>query len=277
MKKITLLSVILLALTATAALAQGGIDLVWNDYYGYGNGGAVVTKWACWSDFGLVGGPAAPAATDYNSPCDANDEFVGIMTSFKLNENMPDFFGITCILDGEIAVATLPAWWEMYNVGSCRPNALTADGNFTTIKAYKKGCLDPWSNLAPPMVIAYQSPLFAVPPVVQSSLVAPNTFRIKTAGALTGTANLLAANTYYGHGLTITFENTLASPGPQCAGCLEPGRITLNEILCDGVTPPAQRLTNMLHNQSITWHGGGAAGPTPAQNSTWGQVKSLYR
>jgi len=272
MKKITLLSVILLTLTAAAALAQGGIDLVWNDHLGYGNGG-VVTEWACWSDFGQVGGPPAPPTTDYNSPCDADGEFVGMMCSFKLNADMPDFFGITAILDGSIEATTLPLWWEMWNAGSCRPNGLTADADFTALRAYKKGCLDPYSGLAYGMVIAYQSPTFPVPPVVKSSLAGPNTFRTKVAWVLVGPVSLLASNEYYATGLALTFENTLSG----CPGCSTPGRITLNEILVDGIEPPSQRLTNALHNQTIGWHGGEAAGPTPAQNSTWGQVKSLYR
>jgi hypothetical protein len=276
MKKITLLSIFLLALTATAAMAAGGIDLVWDDYYGYGNGGAAVTKWACWSDFGKTGGPANPPCTDYASPCDADDEFVGMMCSFKLDAAMSDFFSTTEILDGQMVGASLPPWWEMWNPGSCRPNAITADGAYTTTKAYKKGCLDPYLGNASGLVIAYQSPQFPVSPALQSSLAGPNTFRIKSVMALVNPVALNATNEYYACGLTITFENTLASPGPQCLGCLAVGRITLNEILVDGLTS-SQRLQAQLHNRSITWHGGAGTDPTPARNSTWGQVKSLYR
>jgi hypothetical protein len=278
MKKITLLSIILLAVTATAALA-GSIDLVWNDYYGYSNG-TFVTKWACWNDFGKVNGPANPAPTNYDSPCDvsseADPEAVGMMCSFQLTANMPDFFGTTSVLDGQVGTTDLPLWWEMYNSGSCRPTSLTSDADFTgggvTAKAYKKGCLDPYAGGAQGGVIAYQSPMFPVTPAFKSSLAGPSSFRIKVAYALTGTSNVLAANEYYGAGLKINFLKTITPP--FCAGCLEPGAITLNEILVDGVTS-SERITTSVHNNHLQWHGGNF--PTPARNSTWGQVKSLYR
>jgi hypothetical protein len=284
MKKISLLSIILLALTATVAMA-GSIDLVWNDYLGYTP--APVVRWACWYDFGKVNGPSGLPPTDYPTECAMNEETVGLMASFKLDANMADFFGTTTILDGQIAAANLPTWWEMWNAGSCRPNALTADQNFTgvlaTRKAYKAvgGCADPYTNLGAGGVIAFQSPMFPVSPQLQSSLAGPNTFRIKVAWALTGTKSLTTTPQYYGTGITITFENTLDDPLADppvvaCPGCAVSGRITLNEILVDGVTS-SQKLTASEFNNTVTWRGGLGTDPTPAKNSTWGQVKSLYR
>jgi hypothetical protein len=78
----------------------------------------------------------------------------------------------------------------------------------------------------------------------------------------------------------LTFNNAKTVGLGACPGCLTSVCFCLNSILVTN-TPgnPAgnKYLTNPINN-TATWQGGGPCdGVTPAKNTTWGQVKSLYR
>src|SRR5215470_11278429 len=95
MKKILLLTGVLLALTASLASA-GGINLAWQDCLG--SGGVVNRNFACNTNAGV-----------------ANDLYI----SFDPPTAIPDINGSNPIIDLQSASTPLPQWWLMKNVGSC--------------------------------------------------------------------------------------------------------------------------------------------------------------
>ena len=75
----------------------------------------------------------------------------------------------------------------------------------------------------------------------------------------------------------------------SCAGCLTPVCIVLNSVNVVAGTSANIKLsgpTNGIDSNVATWQGGagvstllgqGCPAATPNRNTTWGQVKSLYR
>src|SRR5690349_7218163 len=110
MKKILLLSGVLLAFSASMALAAGGLNLAWGP--------------SCWAD-----NPAASKTWT----CATNGATLATFTgSFTVGSDIPDFVGISAVIDLQANSATLPAWWDFFNPGSCRPTSLSVGADFTT-------------------------------------------------------------------------------------------------------------------------------------------------
>jgi hypothetical protein len=63
----------------------------------------------------------------------------------------------------------------------------------------------------------------------------------------------------------------------NCAGCAAPAGIWLDEIKLQSPNAPSQRITNEWNNNCLGLNGGSWNCYTPAQNRSWGAVKSLYR
>lgn len=252
MKKTLLLSGLLLALTASMALAAGpggGINFAW---------GA-----GCWAD---------NPVNLKTWVCSANTSNIGaIMTgSFAPSINQTDFVGIEVVVDLQASAGALPDWWQLFNAGSCRATSLSTDANFTTAPG---GCLDPWSGLASGGIAAYQTTTTAPP--VPNGL--PNAARLKVAYALADSSPLAMATEYYGFKAVLNGLKTVGTGA--CAGCLTPVCVVLNEIKSAGVRGSVARNTTPMSNTALGWQARDAVycAATPTHNATWGQVKSLYR
>ena len=82
--------------------------------------------------------------------------------------------------------------------------------------------------------------------------------------------------------LNILKGKTTGSPPAGCPGCLQPACIVLNSIkLARPAGAPGGDVTlaNAAVSSHVTWQGGtpNCPGATPTQNTSWGQVKALYR
>jgi hypothetical protein len=179
-------------------------------------------------------------------------------------------------------VGEVPAWWQLYNIGSCRPNSIypglppiapaaPCAGNQTT-KLWSAG---------PPSggIIAYQTTRY--PPPAPLPAPAPSRFRIKMGYATASgrTAPLVTTQQYNTFNLTIDTYNSAIEEGgvtTPCAGCDVGVSLVLSEIYIVGAAA-TETITAPLANTCITWQGGANNCYTAARNSTWGQVKSLYR
>jgi hypothetical protein len=250
MKKL-LLSVILLALTASVALA-GNLNI------NYGGG--------CWSD----GTPLAAKTF----ACTSNTGNMQMTGSFIPTVHKTDWLGMTAILDGHtIEGVNLPDWWQLFNTGACRQASLSVSGDFTG--SPQVGCVDPFSGLAAGGIGAYQTTLY--PPPFPLNAPPPNRFRLKIAYGLTGEYALPVDGTEY-YAFRVTVNNLKTVGTPSCAGCLTPLTMILEEIVSVSLVHGNETITLPAGNNCLTWQGGGpSCGETPALNSTWGQVKSLYR
>jgi len=249
MKKL-LLSVILLALTASVALA-GHLNL------NYGAG--------CWSD----GTPLAAKTF----ACNVNSGNFQMTASFIPTAPRADWVGMTAILDGHTQPGVpLPAWWQFYNTGSCRQASMSTSADFTSSPAI--GCMDPFGGLANGGIGAYQTTLY--PPPAPLNVPPANRFRLKVAYGLTTEGDLPVGVEYYAFRATVNYLKTMGTTA--CAGCATPLTMVLEEIRSTGLASGSELITLPAGNGCLTWQvGGPGCGETPAVNSTWGQVKSLYR
>jgi len=235
------LHLLLFSMAATAH-AQGGVNLRWSD---------------CASGIGF---------THASFACATNTGTHTVVASFVPPP------GVTAL--GRTAIAlricaetpSYPAWWELFNPGSCRPSSLvwTSPGGVS--------CLNPWEG-------------------------APVAGSIISVGPGLGTADRLVyadSHTADGSGhavdptleyeavrLVIDHDHTVGTGA--CAGCIAPVWLVLEQVdlfMTDGSPPihltmPVQGLYATWQSTIYTWPP--CLIPTPARNRTWGEIKSLYR
>jgi hypothetical protein len=245
MKKTLLLTGILLALLAPMAHAAGGVNINW------GTG--------CWSD----GTPL----NDLTFACNRNTGSATITCSFAVSADQPNFVGIELDLEGATEDATVPAWWQMGG-GDCRGAAFSSGENFAS--APQVGCTDMWQNQAQGGVAMYGwGPLWGGNNRTHVLIV--------YAVAAESPIPLTAGVEYYAAQAFISYQKTVGSGA--CDGCASPmiwgfyslksAELTQYEMLKD-VLPGG--------NQCLTWQTSTLpCGLVPTRNTTWGQVKSLYR
>ena len=249
MKKVTLLCALLLATSATVAAASG-VGLRWSNCLA--NGGAINQNFAC------------------NTNSGSQPNLVG---SFALGADLPSVSGNEVVIDLAAADATLPAWWNVKNAGSCR-GSLAMTMNFIGGGA---NCPNWGGGAAAGGIGAYNV-----------GARGPNTARIVAALAVApdGLQDLTGGQEYFSFNIAISNAKTVNG----CAGCSTAVCIVFNSI---NITTPVLANNVLLSGPAngtdgnyCTWQGGagvvtgggsGCPQATPTRNKTWSQVKSLYR
>jgi hypothetical protein len=247
MKKTLLLTGILLALMAPIALA-GGVNINW------GNG--------CWSD----GTPLNDLAFACNSNTAGSP--ARMTCSFAVSQAQPEFVGIELQLEGLTEAAVIPAWWQL-GAGQCRPTAIATSADFSGSPSV--GCIDMWAGQASGGLAIYDwGPLWG----------GNNRAHILVVYAVPADTPIpLDPDVeYYSAQVRISYIKTVGSG--LCAGCEVPmiwglysmksAELTQYEMLYE-VLPEGNQCLRWQHS-ILPCHE-----PVPARNSTWGQVKSLYR
>ena len=100
-----------------------------------------------------------------------------------------------------------------------------------------------------------------------------NRARLKVgAGVSPGSVTLLGGVEYYALRVTVDYAKSVGYGA--CSGCATPATIVLNDVWTLN-----QHFTTPLANACLRWQADGVTpcSATPARNSTWGQVKGLYR
>jgi len=252
MKRVTLLCGLLLALSASVAAAGPGLGLRWSNCIG--DGGAINKAFACNSNTG-------------------SNQLTG---TFEVAADMQNVSGNEIVIDLASAGASLPAWWQFRNPGTCRTTAMSMN---TALSPLAVACVDWGSGLAAGGVGAYNI-----------GLRGPNTARIVAALAVPSAnlALLAAGQEYFSFNLIINNTKTMGATG--CAGCQTGVCIVWNSL---NLTTPIAANNKKISGPSngfdadfATWQGGagvtvgqvtGCGAATPTKNATWGAVKSLYR
>jgi len=256
MKKVTLLCGMLLALTASIASAAQGTNLRWS---------------ACFGD----GGPLNRSST-----CLSNNGSNVLVGSFEMGASLTQVSGVEIVIDIGTAGVSLPAWWSMFNVGTCRPASLTSNA---AIAATAANCFDWANNFAQGGLAAYNM-----------GFDGPNTARTVNGFAVSALhlANLDPATEYFCVNMSINNASTVGTG--SCSGCSVPACIVFNSVKV--ATPPVAGQpsrdvvvsgpTNGTDSYYCTWQGGigivvggkvGCPAAVPTHGSTWSQVKTLYR
>jgi hypothetical protein len=246
---LAVVAIMLLTLPATAATAAG-VSVSWGD--------------ACWSDAG--------AASNLTWACDS-DTYTGIrMTcSFKLDAPRPGFAGIDAYMEGMTETSQTPDWWKLgvYSGGhapdDCRKDLITlsADGSFSS------ACVSPWQGPQGGGIGLYSWDEYYYH---------HGSMHVNAAWAMQDTVTLEANVEYFACQFRISASKTVGG----CAGCSVPAIWALHHV---ALYLPYEALPVYLEfpyaggNQCLTWQSSTlpCARPVPARNTTWGQVKSLYR
>ena len=223
--------------------------------------------------------------------CNTNTGSELVVLSVQLDTSMPDVSGMEIRVSLKGGTPALPAWWDLFNAGSCRPTSLgfishpgtvlppgnCADwneggGGGGGIGAYRVDEIGPGSRV---LLIAS-----AVPPSSLSQLEAGTEYRV---GAL-----------------RITHDKTVGTG--SCGGCDTPVCILFTSLNITTPVTANNRLftqgANGVNSQIVHWQNGqlqnlvnhctgtfncttqfecASTSQTSAQRSTWGAVKSLYR
>jgi len=246
MKKTLLIAGALLALTASMASAQGGMNLSWTDC---GTSGVSTLTYNCARNTG------------------ANTLFVSAVTPVP----MPKLNGMAAVIDLQSNTATLSPWWDLSTTG-CRGAAFSGSASFV---AGPFSCLDAWNGHASGgMDYTYQfgalnrgriRGVWAVPTPVSSDGTDEYYLEevIITNAQTTGTGSCAGCS----NGACIVL-NSVQVTQPTGLG----DYVIVNPLNSNFVTWQASG-----SNPGGGPFGQGCPGATPTHNNTWGSVKALYR
>lgn len=249
MKKTLLLTSLLLALTATVALA-GGVNLTW------------ATN--CYTENPVQLSTFA---------CNTNTLTRNISLSFAVDNEIADMAGVEITLIGQTADPTIPAFWHL-ETGGCRAGRMSFSSNK---EAVVSDLCQSWNGgVAFDVFGPFPGQDYTVSGtsgiVVENS---PQNERFAAGAAIPADApfDMVPGVEYYAGGFQILGNKIVGATG--CAGCLIPMVIESRLVVAAGVAGYREALTNALPggNKLIYWQNL----VTPTQNSTWGAVKSLYR
>jgi len=247
------LTLLALSLAPGRAQAAQGISLAWNHCLSEGTG-----------------------VQNKTFACDTNIGSNTMVGTFQLNTNMNQMIGAEIVLQLASAGASLPAWWDLYNAGTCRPTALSVN---SLADPGDVSCPD-WSSGQ--MFVGIGAYCGSTGTCVDHPLNA-NTVRIKLVEAVAQqfATTLIGGQEYFVFNLDIQNSKTVGTGA--CAGCSTPVCIVLNSIdVVAAGNIEHRKLTTASSpgGNYVTWQGGAGTNcpaATPTRNSTWGSVKSLYR
>jgi len=240
MKKALLFAGLLLALTASVAMAAG-VSVNWKNAC-FGADPLNDLAWTC----------ASNSNTNIRMTC-----------TFKLDTPMPTFAAVGVYMEGMTQDAAVPNWWKLgdSSTGDCRATyaTLSADGSF----ADGETCSDPWGGQGYGGLGLYSWN--------------DNVMHMNGVWAVGNAVPLQAGMEYFAVQFRIAANKTVNS----CTGCLIPAIWGLKAISVEGFGGDVRYLDGPYAdgNQCLSWQHSTlpCTKPVPARNTTWGQVKSLYR
>jgi hypothetical protein len=243
MKKSLLLTGAVLALSASVATAEG-INLSFNDC---GTNGARFATFNCLSNSGTP---------------------FPVVASFIPPAGLSEFLGLNAQVDVTTPQPVLPQWWQ-HGATSCRgTTGLSVSFDFTSS-----------SGLCADFFVGQAAGGF----LWESGFGSPNRARMRVTCAVPfDNRGPVDENTEY-YAFRITMQRTKSTGTGSCAGCTEQACMVLNEIQLfqpPGVDGGDPILTNPAPENHVTWQSSTVPDcplSTPAQNRSWGQVKTLYR
>jgi hypothetical protein len=258
MKTMLGISCVMLALTTTAALAQGGLNLNWGP--------------DCASD---------ASVTNKNFACDTNSGSSTMVASYVPMGSHERLVSVEAVIDGQSCDSShpyqaMPDWWQFRNANSCRLTALSVNATYAGTGGI---CRDAWAGQGMPIVSYRPDSAWVLDRYVGyyearwMRMTVSCAVPVEIASAVEGGLEYTVFNVVVNHTKTVGTG--------ACSGCAVPAWWVFNyltaEYLDAGVSNREWAMSPIM-NQVITWQGGQYhCIPDAVQNRTWGQVKSLYR
>jgi hypothetical protein len=207
--------------------------------------------------------------------CDGNAGEAVMTLSFQ---PMSDghLVGIEATLVGMTEDGDVPSWWDLGAAG-CRAGALSTSADFSA--APEIGCEDVWQNRASGGLTLYATAAGAGGYWHNLRMVVAYGVSVEQAIPIYGWAE------YYACQVKLDYRQTVGAG--SCAGCGMPvlwGFDTLKLVLSEGDEMLLGDMGGSEH-PCLLWQGASHFPSCsafldhglPARNSTWGQIKSLYR
>ncbi len=224
-----------------------------------------------------------------NFACDTNAGSEKLVLSYVPAATFPDWSGVEIVVDAMSGGASIPSWWQMKNVGTCRQTALSVNAVAGPTATH---CVDNYQLNGAGGVGAYFLSYQGI----------PNRARLALAFAVPqeNTVTLSAGVEYFACNIVISHAKTVGTGA--CSGCAEPFCLIVQSINLVSQITTNQKLTEPLapYSAVVGWQGGSPtlgyvppSGPprnypgewsissclsaTPTSQPTWGQIRSLYR
>lgn len=257
-----ILAVLALCCFATTAHAAQGVNLAWD---------------ACYGDGGVRNKAFA---------CDTNAGSEQLFVSFLLDSVVTPVTGLELTLMVTTPAGAPDSWWQFKTSGSCRATALAASA---APLVPSESCVDFWQGQAAGGIAGYSLVAFAGAYRLSAILALPQPY-----WALLGDGT-----EYFAMRLVLSHTKTVGTGA--CPGCFEPVCIGIEGLrLTRPVGYGDIRLADetSFGSSTVNWQGAAAgsrlvvdpvypdtrpkyrivtcASATPARNSTWGSIKSLY-
>jgi hypothetical protein len=241
MKKTLLLAGLLLALTATVASAAG-VSVNWgND---------------CW---GLT------PVSNYTWACNSNTNTnIRMMCTFKPAVSKTTLAATDIYLEGMTEATVVPDWWKL-GTGECRSAALSLSVDGGGISD-PEACLDLWQSQGGGGIANYWE--------------TDNRMHIIAVWAIADPVVAPAETEIMAAQIRVSAVKTLGTT--KCNGCSTPAIWALNYIQVGYLNETVPTILDYAYaggNQCLRYMSSTlpCTRPVPARNTTWGQVKSLYR
>ncbi len=191
--------------------------------------------------------------------------------SWKIDTDMPDLVGIEITLMGQTSLAAIPDWWKVGAAPDCRANQLLYTSDKTAVETGPGGCAD-WTAGTAFNLFGY---------IYQAD---PKLVQVNGGCAIDASLPVLATAGQEYYGGQFLLKNTKTVGTGSCSGCATPFIMGLRLVTVAGLDGRRDDLGDALPggNQCLYWNTQPDAvlhclEPVPAKNTTWGQVKSLYR
>lgn len=244
MKRLACITALLVALGFSSASASK-LNLAWTNCYGDGGN------------------------TNQDFACETNTGSHTLVASFTPNMTSNTVNGNEILIDLQSAGSTLPAWWAFKNVGTCRLTSLSVAG---TLPPTAVNCIDEFAGQATSGIASYNIGFGGAD---RARLI------IAEAVPVIALAHVDPSGEYFT--IAIRIDNAKTVGSPSCAGCATPVCFVFNSMrLAAGGGANDEYIGTSPGANFATWQGGaigkgGCPAATPARNTTWGAVKSLYR
>jgi len=263
MKKLFLLTLVMLTVGGTAAFAQDNINLGW-----VGCRSAANDANAALND-----------VTAANFPCAANNSIRNLVAAVNTSAPYTNFQGASIQIDFITGGgATLPDWWDVggkiADAGGCRAGGMA------------RATIGTLSSCGNPYGVTGQQ---AGGEAFFLGANGPGTYRMVADHVVVG-GNVFVAPGAGGYAAMAIAVNSLGTVDDLdgtvlCNGCSVPASFVLNHVdfAADGALRSFDSVANTGLRVCVGWMGGVGGGgttcpgATPSKNATWGQVKALYR